>query len=167
MGLNVSGICGTGMVAVIPFRQIWCVDFEFRAHSGERPWPVCMVARELRSGRELRLWREELLALSSAPFDTGPEALVVAYLASAELGCFLELGWSMPANVLDLYVEHRVATNGLPTPSCGNGLVGVLPHGGSDTSTPGRRRRCAGWCVISATGRTLSAVQFLNIARPM
>ena len=128
-GANVEGGCGTGTVAGILFRQIWCVDFEFRADSGERPWPVCMVARDLRSGRELRLWREELLALHRAPFDTGLDVLVVAYLASAELGCFLELGWPLPANVLDLYVEHRVETNGLP-PSCGNGLVGALASRG-------------------------------------
>lgn len=128
--LDVEGVGGAGTVAAIPFRQIWCVDFEFRADSGERPWPVCMVARELRSGRELCLWRDELLAMHRAPFDTGPDAVVVAYLASAELGCFLELGWSLPANVLDLYVEHRVETNGLPIASFGNGLVGALASRG-------------------------------------
>src|SRR5215213_7011937 len=84
-----------------------------------------MVARGLCSGREVRLWREELLALPTAPFDTGPESVFVAYYASAELGCFLALGWPLPANVLDLYAEHRCETNGRPTP-CGDGLVGVL-----------------------------------------
>ena len=84
-----------------------------------------MVARELISGRELRLWRDELVSLRKAPFDTGPDALFVAYFDSAELGCFLELGWPLPDNVLDLYVEHRVETNGLRKP-CGDGLVGAL-----------------------------------------
>jgi hypothetical protein len=114
-----------GVVAAIPFRQIWCVDFEFRHDPGERPWPVCMVARDLRSDREVRLWRDDLLALNRAPFDTGPDSVIVAYFASAELGCFLELGWPLPVNVLDLYVENRVETNGVPTP-CGNGLIGAL-----------------------------------------
>jgi len=113
------------IVAAVPFRQIWCVDFEFRHDPGERSWPVCMVARELRSGREVRLWRDEPLALDRAPFDTGPDSVLVAYFASAELGCFLELGWPLPAKVLDLYAEHRVETNGLEMP-CGNGLVGAL-----------------------------------------
>ena len=73
----------------------------------------------------MRLWREALLALRSAPFDTGPDSVFVAYYASAELGCFLELGWPLPVNVLDLFAEHRVETNGLTLP-CGNGLIGAL-----------------------------------------
>ena len=41
-----------------------------------------MVARELRSGRLLRLWRDELQALRRPPFDVGADALFVAYYAS-------------------------------------------------------------------------------------
>jgi DNA polymerase-1 len=107
----------------IPFREIWLVDFEFQALAGERPWVVSMVAREARSGREIRMWRDELLACRRAPFDTGADGVLVAYYASAEVGCFLELGW--PVNVLDLYVEHRVATNGIPT-GFSNRLPGAL-----------------------------------------
>jgi hypothetical protein len=84
-----------------------------------------MVARELRSGRLIRLWRDDLFVLRRPPFDCGPESLFVAYYASAELGCFLALGWAMPVRILDLYAEHRYATNGLPT-ACGNGLIGAL-----------------------------------------
>ena len=47
-----------------------------------------------------------------APFDTGPDAALVAHYSSAELGCFLELGWPLPTNVIDLFAEHRVETNG-------------------------------------------------------
>lgn len=90
------------------FREIWCVDFEFRADPGERPWLVCMVAQEVKTGRVVRLWRNELLALNRAPFEVGTDALFVAYFGSAEFGCFLELGWPLPLNVLDLFVEHRV-----------------------------------------------------------
>ena len=71
------------------------------------------------------MWRNELLALRKAPFDTGPDAALVAYYASAELGCFLELGWPLPVHVIDLFVEHRVETNGKKLP-CGNGLLGAL-----------------------------------------
>ena len=71
-----------------------------------------MVAHEIKTGRLIRMWRNELLELRRAPFDTGPDAVMIAYFASAELGCFLELSRSLPANVLDLYVEHRVDTNG-------------------------------------------------------
>jgi DNA polymerase I len=109
----------------IPFREIWCVDFEFRPDPGERPWVVCMVAHELVGGRKIQLWRDELLALHKAPFNTGPDAALVAYYASAELGCFLELGWPLPVNVIDLFAEHRVETNGRKLP-CGNRLPGAL-----------------------------------------
>jgi DNA polymerase-1 len=107
-----------------PFRELWCVDFEFRSDPGESPWVVCMVAQELIGGRQIRMWRDELLELHRAPFDTGPDAALVAYYASAELGCFLELGWPLPVNVIDLFAEHRVETNGKKLP-CGNGLLGA------------------------------------------
>jgi hypothetical protein len=59
------------------------------------------------------------------PFRIGPDSLVVAYFASAELGVFHALGWPMPARVLDLYAEFRCLTSGRPAP-CGNGLLGAL-----------------------------------------
>src|SRR3954452_12062710 len=120
---------GGGNAALSAFREIWAVDFEFQAPAGERPRPVCMVARELSTGRLVRLWRDDLVALRHPPFDCGPDSLFVAYYVSAELGCFLALGWPMPANILDLYAEHRCATNGLPT-LCGDGLIGALAHRG-------------------------------------
>jgi hypothetical protein len=112
----------------LPFRQVWAVDFEFIARPGERPVPVCMVARELRSGSLIRLWQDELNR-PAPPFPTDESALFVAYFASAELGCFKVLGWPMPARILDLYAEFRTQTNGLPTP-CGRSLLGALKaHG--------------------------------------
>lgn len=111
------------------FGEIWCVDFEFQAPAGHRPIPVCMVAHEVRSGRRILMWRDELLALRRAPFDTGPRALFVAYAASAEMGCFLALGWPLPERVLDLYAEHRVETNGRRLATT-NSLLGALAHHG-------------------------------------
>ena len=109
----------------LPFRQVWAIDFEFLAPAGERPDPVCMVARELLTGTTVRLWQEDLRSRRLPPFATGPDTLFVAYLASAELGCFLELGWPIPERVLDLYVEFRRHTNGTRIP-CGAGLLGAL-----------------------------------------
>jgi hypothetical protein len=83
---------GGGNAALLAFREVWLVDFEFQASAGEHPRPVCMVARELRTGRLVRLWRDDLVALRRSPFDCGPDSLFVAYYASAELGCFLALG---------------------------------------------------------------------------
>jgi DNA polymerase-1 len=108
----------------LPFAEIWMADFEFVVGSGERPRPVCMVAEEYWSGRQIRLWEHELAALDAAPFNTGPNAAFVAYFASAELGCFRALGWPLPTNTLDLFCEHRVLTNGTRLPH-GNGLIGA------------------------------------------
>jgi DNA polymerase I len=71
--------------------------------NSERPWPLCMVARELTSQREFRLWRDDLLKLRAAPLNVGDRSLVVAYAVAAEVSCFLSLGWPLPANILDLY----------------------------------------------------------------
>jgi hypothetical protein len=96
----------------LPFPQIWAVDFEFISRPGERPGPVCLVACELRSGELIRVWQDDLRRLHAPPYPTDSSALFVAYLASAELGCHLALGWSMPERILDLYAEQKAATNG-------------------------------------------------------
>ena len=118
--------------ARLPFAEIWMADFEFVANDGERPRPVCMVAEEFWSGRQIRLWEDELQQLDAAPFGTGPNACFVAYFASAELGCFRALGWPLPTNTLDLFAEHRVLTNGTLLPN-GNGLLGAARRYGIDT----------------------------------
>src|SRR5262245_628673 len=124
----------------LPFRHVVIADFEFEfgghasaddaGRSGERPRPVCMVAKELRSGQTWRLWRGEFG--STPPFPTGPDSLFVAFYASAELGCFRVLGWPKPSNILDLFVEFRDRTNGLTLPA-GAGLIGALTYFGLDS----------------------------------
>ncbi len=67
-------------------------------------------------------------------FIAGPDTLFVAYYASAEIGCHLALDWEIPVNILDLYVEFRNLTNGLPTP-CGVGLLGAMSYFGLGVAT--------------------------------
>src|SRR5262249_18727375 len=55
----------------------------------------------------------------------------VAYYASAEIGCYLALGWPVPRHVLDLCVEFKRLTSGL-TVSCGKNLLGALAYYGLD-----------------------------------
>ena len=124
----------------LPFRHIVVADFEFEfgghdsieaaGRSGERPRPVCMVAKELRSNQTWRLWRGDFE--SAPPFPIGADSLFVSYYSSAELGCFISLDWPIPTNILDLYVEFRDHTNGLTTPA-GAGLIGALAYFGIDT----------------------------------
>ena len=117
-------------LAALPYREIWVVDFEFSALPGERPDPVCLVAWELRSGRKIKLWQDQFGPAPPYPIDAS--VVFVAYYASAELGCHRVLGWPMPARILDLFVEFRDRTNGLPT-SNGAGLIGALAYFGLDS----------------------------------
>jgi hypothetical protein len=111
------------------FREVVILDFEFSVTPGNRPDPVCLVAHELRSGRRFRIWQDQFGP--APPYATGPDVLFVAYYASAELGCYHVLGWSMPERILDLFTEFRAHTNGLETPA-GAGLLGALTYFGLD-----------------------------------
>jgi DNA polymerase I len=125
---------GEAGIDQLPFHQVWAVDFEFTAPPGERPKPICLVAREMRTGKIVRVWQDELLRMNKPPYPTDSSALFVAYFASAELGCHLALGWSMPERILDLFVEHRASTNGLAVPA-GNSLLGALAANGLEGIT--------------------------------
>ena len=120
---------GRKKLDVLPYTEIWAVDFEYGAKPGENPNPVCLVAWELKSGRKIRLWRCQFGA--APPYATDANTLFVAYYASAEIGCHLALGWPVPERILDLFTEFRNNTNGLPTIS-GDGLLGALAHHGLD-----------------------------------
>jgi hypothetical protein len=111
------------------FEEIWLCDTEYTAAAGLRPVPICLVARELRSGRELRLWENQLAELPAAPFRTDRRALFVAYAVAAEFSVFHALGWRPPERVLDLFFEFRAMTNGLKTPSGASLLGALVCHG--------------------------------------
>jgi hypothetical protein len=97
------------------FREVWLVDFEFTAPPGQRPTALCLVARELFSGPLVWQWLAGEPS-SPPPYGLGPDTLLVANYASAELGFYLALGWPMPERILDLYAEFRSLTSGLTTP---------------------------------------------------
>jgi hypothetical protein len=118
-----------------------------------------MVAKELRSGHVIRAWRDELVDMDVPPFDVGSNSLFVAYLASAELHCHLALGWPLPQNVLDCFVEFRVLTNGHSTPR-GRGLLGALSWFGIDTITAEEKKR---WQNLILTGGPWSHEERLGI----
>ena len=111
------------------FEEIWAADFEYSAPAGHRPAPICLVATELRTGRHLRFWEDQLARMAAPPFRTDHRSLFVAYAAAAEFGCFHVLGWKAPARVLDLFFEFRALANGLQTPS-GSGLLGAMVYHG-------------------------------------
>jgi hypothetical protein len=67
----------------LPFREIWCVDFEFYPGAG----------------------------LANGGREGDADALFIAYMNSAEFGSHIALGWGQPACSLDAYVEFRHLTN--------------------------------------------------------
>ena len=94
------------------FQEIWFLDTEFHQPDGERPSPICLVAKERYSGAIVRqwLWGQP----SSQPsFNSGPGVLIVCYSAPAEWSVYLALGWPLPVRVLDLYAEFRWLHSGL------------------------------------------------------
>ena len=114
---------------------VFLIDFEFRPENGREgntPEPVCLVVKDFLSGVTSRYWKDDIHSRSSAPFSVGHKALCVAYFASAEMDCFLKLGWQLPENVLDLYVEFRCLTNGT-NPQNGANLLGALLYFGLPT----------------------------------
>ena len=60
--------------AMIRFKEIWLVDFEFGAPPGEQQDPVCLVALELKSGRKRRVWQDELETMNHPPYSIGRES---------------------------------------------------------------------------------------------
>ena len=106
------------------YRYAWNIDFEFVADPGHKPFPICMVAKCLITGEEIRLWGDQL---KDCPFDIADDVLFVAYYASAESSCFDVLGWPRPTRMLDLFPEFRRQTNGVGA-TYGNGLLGALHY---------------------------------------
>jgi len=96
--------------AFLRFKDIFCVDFEFGSKPGDRPEPRCLVAKEIFTGVTQRIWIKPGMTCPLA-FDS-PGALYIAFFSSAEFSCHLALGWPLPSNVLDLFVEFKNLTNG-------------------------------------------------------
>lgn len=115
------------------FREIWVVDAEFIAEEGEHPVPVCLVAEEIRSGRVIRLWSDDMT--SSVPYSLDEDVLFVAYYAVAELMVHRSLNWEVPVNVLDPYVEFCREINGKGY-NQGVGLLSALAYYGISDQFP-------------------------------
>ena len=147
----------------LPYQEVWALDFEFVPRSGALPVPACMVARELISNRLIRLWRDELG--SAPPFPTDESVLFVGYFSSAEWARFAALGWPMPARVLDLYVEFRAKTNGIPLP-IGRSLLGALSYHGIRSITSDVKHAERALVMRGGPWSHDERRQILSIARP-
>jgi hypothetical protein len=95
------------------FTTIVVADFEYEIDDNGLPNVLCMVAHvldsNLRHVHTVRLWRGEFGC--APPFNTGPDALFVAYSAWAEMTCFQVLGWKFPVHIFDLHTAYLAASN--------------------------------------------------------
>lgn len=94
------------------FREVWIMDTEYIARDGDRPIPVCVVARELHTGVTHRHWIEQPNQLRSPAYGLGDDCLLVAYSCLGDLQVHLGLGWELPTWVVDLHAEFRNWANG-------------------------------------------------------
>jgi DNA polymerase-1 len=117
-------------ISELPYEQIWLVDFEFISKPGEHPDVVCLAACELRSGQNIKLWRDQLGA--EPPYRTDAGALFVCFAATAECSCHLAQGWPLPEKILDLSPVFRCIVNGRVAPE-GKGLLGALAYYGLES----------------------------------
>ena len=112
------------------FGTVVVCDFEYEVADGDLPNVLCMVAyvldQNLRHVHTVRLWRGEFG--TAPPFDTGPDALFVAYSAVAEMTCFKVLGWKFPEHVFDQHTAYLAASNVL------------LPHNPDEVRKRPRKR---------------------------
>jgi hypothetical protein len=107
----------------LPFREIWAVDTEFYPGpglanggvEGDPSTPLCLVALEMRSGRFVRLWQNELGPFP--PYRLDADALIVGYMLAAEFGFHVARNWGEPACTLDAYIEFRHYVNDATTKS--------------------------------------------------
>jgi DNA polymerase I len=101
------------MLDRLPFKSVWVVDFEYYQPDGWLPDPLCVVARELKSGVLIERWLERDDP-GPCPYDTGPGSVFVAHGSNAaEWLCHKVLGWPQPTYVLDTLAEARANLNGL------------------------------------------------------
>ena len=98
-------------------KTISVLDFEFTTLGGNvRPVSVVIREQDLQSrihGKPeyINIWRPE--KNSPTPFAFGKNDLLITFFAEAEYWCLDYLGWKLPPNHFDCYVENRNLFNGL------------------------------------------------------
>lgn len=92
------------------FRYVYAVDTEFVALPGEQQRPVCLVARGFNQGRDVEVFFD---MPAPSPFADPPNTLFLGYNLSAEFQTMLSLGWALPGQCIDLYVEFLNMINGV------------------------------------------------------
>ena len=157
------------MLDRLPFKHPVAVDFEFEfgghASIGGRE-PIRRTAAAGVHGGEGVAQRADLGAVAwrirvAAAVPDRADSVLIAYYASAELGCFQALGWPFRPYVLDLFTEFRALTNGRNTPN-GACLLGALTCFGLDGIEPTEKQDLRTRILPAARGRRRIAQPFLK-----
>ena len=118
------------MLDQLPFARIVVCDTEFQTRPGDLVLPVCLVAKELRSGQTWRLWMGEFG--SSPPYPIDKEHPLRRVLRAGRAVGQPGERLARPARVLDLFAERRLAVNGLPWREGAWSLLGAMVDHGLD-----------------------------------
>jgi hypothetical protein len=95
----------------VPFDRVIVLDHEFDHPAGGLPDPLCLVARDLKTGERITRWLDKGDP-GPCPYDTGPGTLIIGHAINAECLCHRVLGWPLPTYTLCTYAETRAALNG-------------------------------------------------------
>jgi hypothetical protein len=120
----------------LDYDELIFADSEFVAPPGERPQAVCLAWHAYKTGATRSLWVDELGPLP--PYRTDRRTLFTCFVANAEIGFHLSLGWPCPANIIDLSAEFRNLVNGRKVPA-GKSLIGACTYFGIDTISTKRK----------------------------
>jgi DNA polymerase I len=98
---------------ILNCRRVIVYDTEYEIDPGGLPRLLCLVAyildNRLNLIRVVGMWRGEFG--TSPPFDIGPDVIVIAYSAWAELIISLVMGWRFPDRIFDLHTAFLSVSN--------------------------------------------------------
>lgn len=103
-------------------KNIWVADSEFHSEfrapgselmdgNGGHQVPVCFVFHNPMTGETIEQFYRPGESIPPCPISLGPDALLVAFAATAELKTMLRLWRRMSARILDLDIEWRHLNN--------------------------------------------------------
>lgn len=90
------------------FIEIWCVGLVSDSYEGDRPTPLYLEGRDIRSDIYFNYQRGDI---EKPPITISDKTLIVGFECSRMINCFRSQGWDLPENIIDLYAEFRCLTN--------------------------------------------------------
>jgi DNA polymerase I len=99
------------------FGKVYVIDTEYYPQPGlpdDPVVPVALQAYEVRTGAWTFAFFDDPNGSYANPLD--PSALYLTFNASAEWNCFLSLGWALPLNCIDFYIEFKNEVSALKPP---------------------------------------------------